>query len=256
MATASTTSRPRSVTSTRSQRDARLDETTPLLINRDDDETIAEETQHEGSKKVGTWRRWPSVLALAVLCLVAIIIMVAAFFVPQAVKEYATEALVFEPTNLSIDSFTSSGVLARIQGDLTLNASRVKSKATRNIGRFVTSIAKRVESDASQVLVSLPEYGNLLLGRADVPSIKIDIRNGRTTHLDFMSELKPGSKEGIGRLADEWLDGRIKHLRFKGETSVKVKSGVFSLGTHSISHFQELKGESSKHILSHMLIMQ
>jgi len=169
--------------------------------------------------------------------------MVAAFFVPQAVKEYATEALIFEPTNLSIDSFTSSGVLARIQGDFTLDASRVKSKASRNLGRFVTSIAKKVESDASQLVVTLPEYGNLLLGKADVPSIKIDVRNGHTTHLDFMSELKPGSKEGIGRLADEWLDGRMKHLRFKGETSVKVKSGIFSLGTQSISHFQEISGE-------------
>lgn len=216
-------------------------ETTPLLAGRAD-EVITEETQEVDRKKSGRWQRWPSALALGLLCVVVIIIMIAGFLAPQAVREYATEALVFEPTNLSIDSFTASGVKARIQGDFTLDASRVKNRPARNLGRFITSIAKKVELGPSLVEVSLPEYGNLILGKADVPGITIDIRNGHTTHLDFVSELTPGSKEGISRLAEEWLDGKIKHLRLRGETNVEVKSGRFSLGSHSIVHYQELRG--------------
>lgn len=181
-------------------------------------------------------------LALALLCMTIFLILVAGFLVPQAVKEYATEALIFEPTSLTVISLTSSGVLANVQGDFVLDASRVKNRASRNIGRLATAIAKKVESSSSQIEVSLPEYGDVILGRADVPGMTFDIRNGHNTHLNFTTELVPGSNEGIRQIADEWLEGRIKHLQFKGETSVNVKSGIFSLGSQSIQHYLTLKG--------------
>jgi hypothetical protein len=64
----------------------------------------------------GFKRRWPSLLALLLLCLVAALIMVFAFITPSIVEKYAQQALVFEPTSLSIDSFTADGVKARVHG--------------------------------------------------------------------------------------------------------------------------------------------
>lgn len=181
-------------------------------------------------------RRWPSILALLILCLVAILIMIFAFFAPSVVEQYAQQAVVFEPTSLSIDSFTSTGVKARIQGDFTMDASRVKKKPVRDLGRFATWIASKAESGQSEVEVSLPEYGNVVLGTAKIPGIVVDIRNGHRTHVDFLSDLEPGNKDGIRRIANDWIDGRLGQLRILGKATVPVKSGLFSFGTQKISH--------------------
>lgn len=185
-------------------------------------------------KKSTAQRRWPSLLALLILCLVAILIMVFAFFAPSVVEQYATQAVVFEPTSLSIDSFTASGVRARIQGDFRMDASRVEKKPVRDLGRFGTWIAHKAESGESDVEVSLPEYGNVVLGKAHVPGIIVDIRNGHTTHVDFLSDLEPGSKDGIRRIANDWIDGRLGQLRVLGKAEVPLKSGIFRFGTQSV----------------------
>ena len=187
-----------------------------------------------GGKSSAVKRRWPSLLALLILCLLAVLIMVFAFFAPSVVEQYATQAVVFEPTSLSIDSFTASGVRARIQGDFSMDASRVKKKSVRDLGRFGTWIAHEAESGESDVEVSLPEYGNVVLGEAHVPGIKVDIRNGHTTHVDFLSDLEPGSKEGIRRIANDWIDGRIGQLRVLGKAEVPLKSGLFHFGTQTV----------------------
>ena len=187
-----------------------------------------------GSKKPGVRRRWPSLLALLVLCIVAILIMVFAFFAPSVVEQYATQAVVFEPTSLSIDSFTASGVRARVQGDFRMDASQVKKKPVRDLGRFGTWIAYQAESGESDVEVSLPEYGNVVLGTAHVPGIKVNLRDGQTTHVDFLSDIEPKSKDGIRRIANDWIDGRLGQLRVLGKADVPLKSGIFSFGTQTV----------------------
>lgn len=241
--TKSTSSRPQSRSSAlvRSNEDSSSTETTPLLINRDDAPQTG--NSEEVENKLGRWQRWPSMVALLLLSILAVVIMLVGFLMPQAVREYAAEALVFQPTSLSIESFTPFGVNARIQGDFTLDASRVKNRASRNLGRFVTSIAKMVESGPSELEVSLPDYGDVILGIAAVPGIRIDIRNRHTTRLDFLSELQPGSKDGIRRLANDWVDGKISQLRLKGQANVEIKSGRFHLGSHPLAQYLELKGK-------------
>ncbi|KAK5127373.1 hypothetical protein LTR85_006712 [Meristemomyces frigidus] len=217
-------------------------EQTPLLPSRDaeahDDrsqpqrETSARSSllsSLHGTGKAGK-RRWPSILALLLLCLVVILIIIFAFLAPSTVEQYAQQAVVFEPTSLSIDSFTSSGVRARIQGDFSMDARRVHKKPVRDLGKFFTYIAREAESGQSEVEVSLPEYGNVVLGTAEVPGIKVDLRNGHTTHVDFLSDLHPGDVDGIRRIANDWIDGRLGRLRVLGKASVPVKSGIFSLG--------------------------
>lgn len=220
-------------------------ESTPLLSRQADDVEASDQAEpHQTSAssllrslqgKPETGRRWPSILALVLLCIVVALILVLGFVMPSTVEQYAMQAAVFEPTSLSIDSFTSSGVKARIQGDFTMDASKVKKKSVRDLGRFGTWIAREVKSGESKVEVQLPEYGNVVLGTAQIPSIKVNIRNGHTTHVDFLSDLQPGNVDGIRKIAKDWVDGRLGQLRVLGRASVPLKSGLFSLGTQHIT---------------------
>jgi len=255
--TTTTSSRPASQKSSQSIRSSRSQqpssqttENTPLLTrqesNHDGDENddrsypaesapLLPSDQDAPDAKEKKSRIRPSVVALLLLCVVVILIMVLGFFAPEAVQEYAMQAAVFEPTSLSVDSFTSTGVRARVQGDFSMDASRVKKKSVRDLGRFGTWIAKEVESGESHVEVYLPEYGNVLLGTARMPPVKINIRNGHTTHIDLLADLEPGQVDGIRRVANDWLDGRLGQLRVQGKAKLPLKSGIFHLGEQTIS---------------------
>ncbi|KAL8784674.1 MAG: hypothetical protein Q9213_003844 [Squamulea squamosa] len=191
--------------------------------------------QGGGSKKGNASRRWPTIIALTMLTVVLLAILGLGFAAPEVAEQYMKEAIVFEPTSLSIDSFTSSGVRARVRGDFRMDASRVNKKAVRDLGRAGTWIARAAESKGTKVEVFLPEYGEVLLGSAFVPPIVVNIRNGHTTHVDFITELSAGDLGGIRRIANDWLDGSLDHLRVRGNADVSIKSGIFSLGTQSLS---------------------
>jgi hypothetical protein len=187
--------------------------------------------------------RWPTVLAVCALGALAIVIMAVAFFAPAIVEEYAKQSLVIEPTSLSLRDFTPTGAIIRIQADFKLDASRVKNEVVRNLGRAGTWIAREVESKTSKVDVYLPEYGNLLVGTATVPGIVVNIRNGQTTHVDFDTDLQPGDMTGIRGVINDWLEGRLGQLRVQGKTDVALKSGIFPLGTQSISESLVFEGQ-------------
>lgn len=187
------------------------------------------------SQKKSRLKRWPSLIALVVLCVAIVLILVLAFVAPQVVSEYAKEAVVFEPTGLSIAYFTATGVVARVQGSFRMDASRVKSKSTRGLGRFGTWIAREVETQSTLLEVTLPEYGSPVIGTAALPKIKVNIRNGHENHIDFLTQLEPGSKDSIRRVADDWLRGRIGQLRVLGEADVSVKTGLITLPKQFLS---------------------
>ena len=233
------------------QRDEETDdnaatEQTPLLSQNDGPNQTGEQDEPRGRNSAtsllrslqrspkGARRRWPSLLALFILCLFAVLIMVFAFFAPSIMEQYASQAVVFEPKRLSIDSFTSSGVRARVQGDFMTDASRVKSKPVRDIGKAATWIARAVESGETEMEISLPEYGNVVLGTAQIPRIKVNIRNGHRTPIDFLSELQPGDADGIRRLANDFIDDRLGQLRILAKAAIPIKSGIFSFGTQKV----------------------
>jgi hypothetical protein len=260
----------RSSRQARSQRSHESNESTPLLSNtnstpqhdheENDDEdpspspaasslrSIQEGRFTATSSKYG--RQWPTIVAVSVLGALVMVIMTGVFFAPAIVEQYAKQSLVIEPTRLSIDSFTPSGVRARIQANFKLDASRVENNAVRNIGRFGTWIAREVESKDSKVQVYLPEYGNLLLGTAMVPKVVVDIRNGHISHVDFLSDLEPGNVTGIRGVVNDWLEGRIGQLRVQGKADVALKSGIFPLGTQSISESLTFEGQYLYHIFA------
>ena len=248
-----------SLHSKRSDHSNHPEESTPLLSREANDHNDGDAPTHDEAsspaasslRSLQNWglskgkghRRWPTVIALTVLGVAIIVILCLGFAAPAVVEEYAKQAVVFEPTDLSVDSFTSSGVRARIRGDFTLDGSRVERKPVRDLGRAGTWIAHAVESRQSKVQVYLPEYDNLLLGTAIVPPLLVDIRDGHTTHIDFLTDLEPGNLNGIRRMAMDWIEGRIGDLSVKGVADVPLKSGIFSLGTQSLIQTLTFSGE-------------
>lgn len=246
-------------------RDEESTENTPLLASSDTainaDGDITTRTRNSSgassllrsiqghSNKKSKQGRWPTFVALIALCLAAALIMIFAFIVPQTVQEYAMEAMVIEPTSLSIDSFTSTGVIAKVQGTFSMDASKVGKKSVRDIGRFGTWIAGSVESKQSRLEVTLPDYDNVVIGTAEIPAIKVDVRNGHTAPLEFLTEVKPGPHEGLQRVAKDWLDKKLGDLRLMGKASVSLKSGLLSLGIRPISYELVLKSRSTFQII-------
>jgi len=254
------TDRPRS---NRSNHSDESHENTPLLSRSDDTPRYDGDDEREAripspaatslrslqngngsTKSTKGGRRWPTVVAVGILGLLVLGIIAGAFFTPAVVEEYAKEAIIIEPTKLSIDSFTATGVRAKVEALFRMDASRVKNKHVRNIGRFGTWIAREVESQESKVEVYLPEYGNILIGTAAFPRVVVDIRNGHTTAINFFTDLEPGDMEGIRQIANDWLEGRLDQIRVLGKADVGLKSGLIPLGTQSISESLVFEGQS------------
>ncbi|KAE8390651.1 hypothetical protein BDV23DRAFT_155021 [Aspergillus alliaceus] len=222
-------------------------ESTPLLPNREDDLTIyggvaprrpsstsQDSLPDHGPKKPRGRVRWPIFCVL--LSLIAIVsILIFTFVAPAVVKQYVLDATVFNPTNVSVESATADGIQTRIQGDLVLDAGRIRKAPVRNLGRFVTWIGKEIETGESEVQVYLPEYGNVLVGTASLPSIKANIQNGHINHIDFLAELVAGDIPSIRAVAVDWLEGKLGRLQVKGKATVPLKSGILSLGEQTIA---------------------
>jgi hypothetical protein len=188
-------------------------------------------------------------LALFLLCAVVVVIMLG-FLATEGVEEYAMQAADFKPTKLALSSLTKSGVEVQVEGDFKMDASKVKKSSVRNLGRFGTWVAREVESGPTNVEVYLPEYGNVLLGTANVPGIKVNIRNGHTTHISLFVELEAGSLDGIRNVANDWIDGRLGQVRLKGKACVPLKSGFIHLGTQTVEQTMAFAGTLFRRVAS------
>ena len=232
-------------------------ESTPLLIHHNDDllgyggtgsrrpsSVRPRSLSSNGSLKKRRGRiRWPIFCALLTVAAV-VAILIFAFIAPAAVKEYAKEAVVFKPTNVSIESATADGLQARVQGDVVLDAGRVHKRPVRDIGRFVTWIGREAESGQSEVELYLPEYGNVLLGTANLPSVRVNIQNGHVNHVNFLADFVPGDFEGIHNVALDWLNGKLEKLTVRGTATLDIKSGFLSLGQQFLSDSLTIEGWS------------
>ncbi|KAK7890782.1 hypothetical protein LTR67_007992 [Exophiala xenobiotica] len=200
--------------------------------------SISESLEPTPSKKQ---KRWPTIIALTTLCL-AVLIACFGFALPSVIEEYAKEAVVFEPTNLSIDSFASFGIRARVQGTLYLDAKRVSNKATRDLGRFGTWIAREVQSGESEVNVYLPEYDNVLLGTATIPPVKVNIRNQHQNHVDILADLEPGDMDGVRRIVKNFMDHKLNELTVNAVATLPIRSGLIKLPKQTVSQVLQFQG--------------
>lgn len=198
--------------------------------------SIEDPTKHPRS------RRWPIVIAITTLLAAVFLTLVFGFAAPAAFKQYAQEAAVFKPQRIALDSATSEGVSIRVQGDFSLDGSRVKHPFVRSSGRIATWIAKEVETGKMQVDVYLPEYDNVLLGRAFLPAVKVDIREGHSNFIDIVANLQSGDVAGIRQVADDWMNGRLAQLRVQGTADVNIRSGILKFGSQAITADLALTG--------------
>jgi hypothetical protein len=180
---------------------------------------------------------------MIVLSLLALAVMILAFIVPAAVEEYAKQATVLEPTNLSLISITTNGVRARIQANFRLDAQRVANDHVRRVGRAATWLVGELGTEETKISVFLPEYDNVLLGTATVPPLRIKIADGRNNAMDFEADLAPGDAEGIRMIANEWLDGKLDSVRVRGQADIQLTAGFIPLGTHSVAESLTFEGQ-------------
>lgn len=215
-------------------------------VHHEDTASIASRNAGAASVKSNKKRsvRWPSVIAMIVLASLTLAVMIFAFIVPTALEEYAKEAVVVEPTNLSLESITSNGIRARVQANFRLDAQRVANEQVRRIGRAVTWVARELGTGETKIRVYLPEYNNILLGTADVPPLSVCIVDGYNNEVDFVADLTPGDADGIRTIANEWLKGKLDSVRIQGQADVQVSSGIIPLGTHSIVESMTFEGQS------------
>ncbi|KIW66836.1 hypothetical protein PV04_06130 [Phialophora macrospora] len=227
-------------------------ERTPLLSRPEDDARSSYSGQANGdlapsvsdsleTPKPKRQNKWPTVIALTVLCL-AVVLICFGLTLPSVIEEYAKESVVFEPTRLSIDSFTSFGIRARVQGDFYMDASRVRNGATRRLGKFGTWVAKEVKSGESEVNVYLPQYDNVLLGTVTLPPVKVNIRNHHYNHLDIFADLEPGDVDGVRRLVKDFMDHKLDQVVVNAVADVPVQSGLIKLGMQTVSQTLRFKG--------------
>ena len=164
------------------------------------------------------------------------------FLATEGIDEYAMQAAVFTPTKLSLDGLTDHGAKVVVEGDFRMDASRVERQSVRNLGRFGTWIAREAETGPTSVQVYLPEYGNILVGTANVPGIKVNVRNGHTTHISIVATVEPGSPDGIRNIANDWIEGRLGQITLKGKAEVPVKSGLINIGRQTVEQSLTFKG--------------
>ncbi|RMZ88090.1 hypothetical protein DV736_g4686, partial [Chaetothyriales sp. CBS 134916] len=227
-------------------------ERTPLLSQPDTGSQItqlangslsprADSLQHDTISKNKKQSRRPTLIALTVLCLVAVLICIG-FTIPPITEQYVAQALVLQPDNLSIDSFTAFGVTTRMRGAFYLNGSKVLNKPIRDLGRAFTWIAREVESGQFTVDVILPEYDNVLVATAMVPSIKVNIRDQHHNHLDVLADVVPGDVDGITRVTKDFLDRHLDRLSILAVANVPLRSGFISIGTQTVRELLTLEG--------------
>lgn len=184
-------------------------------------------------------------LFLALLCTSLVAIISLRLLAPSAAAQYVREAVIFDVSNLSVESFTNHGVRARIQASVTIDSGRVESRAIRAFGVMGTWLTRKISTDESKVYIYLPEYGEDLLGTATAAATVLDIQNGHITLIDFVSEVETGSLDILRSVANDYLNGGLGLVRVRGEADIAFKSGLLNVGAHRIS--EEMTFEGSKY---------
>ena len=221
--------------------DAAPTESSPLLASRRESDAQDNSTPSPSGKKK---RRWPSFIAIIFLGAIVIAVMVLGFVIPPAVQKYIESAVVIEPTSLSVESLTADGVRARIQANFRLDGNRVTDEHARRIGRFATSVMRQLGAETTTVRIRLPGYDDALLGTAVVPPVTLDLVDGHVTDLDFIADVTPGNSTVMRTIVNDWLDGKLDRLKVTGATALRLKSGIFPLGTHDVVESMVFEGQS------------
>ncbi|TQV91477.1 pre-rRNA processing protein [Cordyceps javanica] len=193
-------------------------------------------------------RRWPSLVAMLLLGSVVIVVIVLGFLVPPAIQTYIEKAVVLEPTGLSLDSISFTGIRARVQGNFRMDPARVEDDTARRIGRIAMRIMRTVAAEQTHIKLYVPGYGDAMVGSAVVPPLDLNLVDGQNTFIDVVTDMKLGDNASIKKIVNDWLTGKISELEVKTATALQLKSGFIPLGTHDIVESMVLEAKDAPSI--------
>lgn len=218
------------------------DENSPLLESEPED--AENERSEDPSPTKPKKARWPSIIAMLSLAALVGAIITFGFLAPPAIQKYVEGSAVLEPTGLSVESITPEGIRARVQANFRLDGSRVRDENARRIGRFATSIMRKIETLETKLNVFVPDYGNALMGSCVVPPISLDLVDGHNTEIDFVADFNPGDAESLRAIINDWLQGKLDRIKVTGSTALSLKTGFLPLGTHDVVESMVFEGQS------------
>jgi hypothetical protein len=207
--------------------DQEADEESPLLgRQRSDTEQNAPSSRPK--------RSWWTIISIAILLVITINIIVFAFVVPSATESYAAQATTYSLSNVDVQDYTETGIIAKAKVNVTIDADQVSSNGVRNLGIFATSIFKHVYTKPCQVSILLPQYNGAQVALVDLPALKLDVRNRHINILEIISNVTITDDALAVQLMGDYLAGRRHEIRTIGETDIHIKAGIIPLGRHHV----------------------
>lgn len=153
--------------------------------------------------------------------------------------------MAFDINSIGVDSFTDKGVKLAVQAKINVDARRVKSWGVRTLGKIGTYVVGHVTVKEFDVRARLPDYDNAVVGTARVPGMTIDIRNGHTTSLNFVTDTQPGSVDTIRLLANDYLSGDLSSIKVMGEVDLRIRKWFLSVNPGRMTREIVLEGDFS-----------
>lgn len=214
------------------------------------DERFPESDESAASSR----RRWPSIVALMLLCLSCMVILAVGFFAPAVGERYAREAVTFEYRNATLVALESDGAAIRVVGDVRVDAKRVQSNTVRNFGRIATWFVRKVSVGAAKVEVFALDWhhDSDLLGTVLTPPMEVGIGNGVVTTVDVVMRARPGSLELIKALVAAYFKADLWRLRVEGRTEVDLHAGLIPLGVQPLREQITFEGRKRHQPLSNL----
>ncbi|KAK7205302.1 hypothetical protein BZA70DRAFT_277811 [Myxozyma melibiosi] len=183
--------------------------------------------------------KWPIVISTLVAACLSLSLVASHLVKTSAPAMYAKQSINLNLTSVSIVQMSSNGIHTHVVGEISFNSSRVQDRTTRAVGRIATLIMRKAETKETTMDIShVDESGHpITIGQASVPNIVVDIRDGHTTPIDFISTVKDvAAISDIAKLVEEYLHGELNGAVFRGDVDLPLRSGILPLGTHHVAH--------------------
>ena len=181
---------------------------------------------------------------IALLTSAVLAILVLAFALPAIIKAYAQRATVFHIESLTYEPSGQDWSRARIKGTFFTDADRVNSSWISGVGRLTTWVASEIETREGDTLeIYQPVFGHIVTINASLPRIQVNVRNGHSTDLDFLSDIQRVSDGGSPTSPIDWEDQKGGGILAKA--NVHLRSGWLDLGRQEFSLTVQYKGRLS-----------
>ncbi len=178
----------------------------------------------------------PFLIPVFVLFTIILYIKVTSGVIPEVINN-ADTVFNFNITSIDLEDVKSESILLNVSVSTCPNYDILSDGITRKIMKSAGSAFKYstvFPRDISVFLKTTTNTGTTLkqIGEFQVPQLYVDIRNGRTTYLEFVSKAK-FSNDLLQKLRT-LLDSDNPPVRIVMATNVKIKLGLLDMGSYPI----------------------